>query len=260
MSLPVTPPPESWQPAPVAQQSLAPMMSTPAVKQSCQDAKHSLTAQVRARMLSPCRGSGLSAQKQACFAATISSLTASAARKGTAWGLPVSFVACHGGQVDIMFGKVRKLKDKRVLAVFLEDMKMVKGIISKWDARIDAMLSDQSSGKENQGPVSFQTTLAEILKQATPPGAPVEAAPDGNGRRSGAEASQVTKAQKKRSHRHKKQKEAANQQPPDSSVPDCHRQGGLEAEYDQCKGEEWPASEEGEAVRTDRDRGREGGR
>jgi len=46
---------------------------------------------------------------------------------------------CLTEQVDALFAKVRTVKNKQILSIFLEDMKLLKEVISKWDERIDSL-------------------------------------------------------------------------------------------------------------------------
>jgi len=68
-------------------------------------------------------------------------------------------------QVDVLFGKIRQLKDKRLLEVFLSDMKLVRSIICKWDDRVNMVLS--SGEKENRH--CFKSTVEEILASSAAP-------------------------------------------------------------------------------------------
>lgn len=85
-------------------------------------------------------------------------------------------------QVDEMFAKARQLRDKQALAVFLEDMKLVKGVIGKWSSRFDRLLG-AGGNKENgvagsRGP-PFRNTRDEILAEShggAPPAQPLSPA------------------------------------------------------------------------------------
>lgn len=71
-----------------------------------------------------------------------------------------------------------------MLAVFLEDMRLIKGIVAKWNGRMDDILLGE--GKEN-GRRIFQSTTSEIIDahsqvgrpqcEAAAPQATVEASP-----------------------------------------------------------------------------------